>query len=130
MRPETHARVINICGYVVLVIGILLFFSIFILAQSQPTGFKLVQSQSTEAKVLLLFIVLILIFIVIPLILRNLPVHCNKPGCNGRMKITEKRKSISTVQIRYHCHICGNNYRADTFSLKSGRGVRGGGGGK
>jgi hypothetical protein len=116
MHPKTHANLMNMCGYAVLVIIPL----IFIL------GCILSGSSLSEGSFILpsLFVPIML---VIYLILRYIPIYCDKSGCNGRMMVTKTRIGYTTVLYKYQCPICKYVYQADAFEMKSGRGHGGGG---
>ena len=120
MHPKTHAKMMNIFIYV----GPIMFFLLFILVISLSKYFP-------GKGITCLPLVFIPIMLVIFLMIRNRPIYCDKPGCNGRMTITKTRVSTDKVQFDYQCAICGNDYKAEIFQpeVKPGESRGGGGGG-
>jgi hypothetical protein len=120
MHPKTHARMMNIFIYV----GPIMFFLLFILAIFLSKYFP---GKGIDC----LPLVFIPIMVVIFLMIRNLPIYCDKPGCNGRMMITKTRVSSDIVQFDYQCAICENDYKAEINQPEikpGGSGGHGGGG--
>ena len=110
MDPETHAKIMNIFGY-----GILLLIPFSLLVFLSRFG----------------FVFLLIIYplgLIAYLIFRYQKVHCTKPGCKGKVMVEKTRHSYSKVVYTYVCPDCGSSYEADAFELKSG-GAHGGGGG-
>lgn len=113
MDSTKHAKLMNMYGYAFLIIGSLSALVLFILWDSNRFSW--------------LFIVpIILVMLIGHGILDNLPVYCDKPGCNGRMRVIRSRESPFTVEYWYECPDCGNSDRAYIFMLES----KGHGGGR
>ncbi len=110
MKPETHAKILNLFGYAVIAIV-----PLSILAFG-------------NGKFLWILFIFIPLMLGIYLIFRYLPVHCHKPGCRGKMMVEKNRHSYSSVRYVYVCPVCESSYEADVFELVSG-GAHGGGGG-
>jgi hypothetical protein len=116
MDPKKHAQLMNIFGYAFPITVFLSFFLVMILGS---TSKKFI----TIPVMFGAFLLALLSYVIV----RYLPVYCDKPGCHGRMMVTRSRKSTNIVENIYKCQDCGSIYRSDTFWPKSGG--HGGGGG-
>jgi hypothetical protein len=108
MDASTHAHVMEILHWVMLIVGV-------------PVGLCLgLGSFSGTAEDIVPLIVYIVICIVIYLILWRLPVRCTAAGCNGSMQKTATEISTFRDRIQYRCTTCDNVYEADIFSPPGG----------
>jgi hypothetical protein len=97
MNPKKHAQLTNIYGYA---FPISLIALLFMMLLSNFDNY---------------IIVLFMLFMLSYVILRYLPVNCNKPGCHGRMMLTRSRIGTNIVENIYKCQDCGKIYQAKTY---------------
>lgn len=45
-----------------------------------------------------------------------LPIHCDTPGCKGRVQRTSTRQSPVKVRLHYSCPVCGDVHEVDVIA--------------
>ena len=105
MRANTHARLMKIFNWAMLIVGVPVLLYL---------GFA---SFSGDIVPVLLFMAVLLVLF---LLLWFLPVRCSAPGCNGSMHKTSTQISTFKVRLQYRYSICGDVYDADIFQMPPG----------
>lgn len=101
MHARTQAHLFEIFNWVMLLVGIPIFFCLAI-------------SSSGNLLPPFLFAGLCLVLL---LALLFSPVRCSVPGCGGSMRQTTTRLSPFKGRMKYQCTVCEDTYEVEIFML-------------
>jgi len=102
MHPKTHALMMNIFGYALLLIG----FPLLIIL--------LVMTLGKNEYGLFLFLLIGVIYLT-NFILWKLPIYCEKSGCIGDVGKTKTKITAFGFVLQYQCKSCNSFYEAHIF---------------
>ncbi len=106
MRLKNHSKLMKINNVVWPIVGIPMYIILIVITVLNKNVIPL-----------LMFIVFI---ILLNIILWNLPVHCEEPGCNNRVEKTKTYISAFEVRLHYQCTVCNSFFETLIFELLPG----------
>jgi hypothetical protein len=101
MNAKTHATILKVITAITVIGGILLL------------GF--VWLSRTDSAVKIFFISFAILIFLWPIVLRVVPVRCNRRGCNGRLNKEWIKISENQDRLQYVCSVCGEIFDTDVI---------------